>query len=236
MAANGINYHRFSYEVGNADLSPEVSYQLDAGVEYHSNRFAIGTSPFLNYFSNYFFLNPTSEHNRTYGAGNQVFCYTQTEVLRYGGELHAHYDLSSSLQLGLIGEYIYAEQLSGEKKGFTLPFLPPASAIINLKYQKSRIVFLDAPYVSIDYRIAASQKHIVPPEEATDGFQLVNLSLGGSARIANQPLNISTRVQNLFNTKYFNHASFYRLINVPELGRNFVVNISIPFSGTITKD
>jgi len=35
LAASGVNYHRFSYEVGNADLSPEISYQLDAGIEYN---------------------------------------------------------------------------------------------------------------------------------------------------------------------------------------------------------
>ena len=231
LAANGVNYHRFSYEVGDADLSPEVSYQLDASIEYRSSRFEVGATPFLNYFSNYIYLNPTSEHNRTYGAGNQVFYYTQSEVLRYGGEFHVHYDLLSSLQFGITGEYVYAEQLSGDKKGFTLPFLPPASAIVNLKYQRPRAIFLEEPYVSLDYRISASQTNIVPPEEVTDGFQVVNFSLGGSVRILNQKMNISTRIQNLFNNKYFNHASFYRLINVPELGRNFIVNISIPFQG-----
>lgn len=231
LAANGVNYHRFSYEVGNTDLSPEVSYQLDAGVEYSSNRFAISATPFLNYFSNYIYLNPTSEHNRTYGAGNQVFYYTQSEVLRYGGELHAHYELLKSLQLGVIGEYVYSEQLSGEKKGFTLPFLPPASAILNLKYQRPRMIFLEDAYVSLDYRMTASQTHIVPPEEMTDGFQVVNFSLGGSVRVVNQKMNVSMQIQNLFNAKYFNHTSFYRLINVPEQGRNLIVNISIPFSG-----
>ena len=49
LAANGVNYHNFSYEVGNSELSPEVSYQLDAGLEYTSKKFVIGVSPFLNY-------------------------------------------------------------------------------------------------------------------------------------------------------------------------------------------
>ena len=53
LAANGINYHYFRYESGDSKLAPEVSLQLDAGVEYNAKHFAIGTSPFLNYFSNY---------------------------------------------------------------------------------------------------------------------------------------------------------------------------------------
>ncbi|MGB0982729.1 MAG: TonB-dependent receptor [Saprospiraceae bacterium] len=230
LAANGVNYHRFSYEVGNADLSPEISYQLDAGVEYNSKNFAIGVSPFVNYFSNYIYLNPTSTFDRLYGFGNQVFEYTESDVFRFGGELHAHYEISNFLQLGFIGEYIHAEQLSGEKKGYTLPFLPPASAIFNIKYQNPEIAFIKDSYISLDYRLTAAQNSIVPPEKPTDGYQVFNLSLGGNVFLKNQKINIAMQVQNLFNTKYFNHMSYYRLINVPEAGRNFVINISVPFS------
>jgi iron complex outermembrane receptor protein len=236
LAANGVNYHHFSYEVGNADLSPEISYQLDAGIEYSAKRFAIGTTPFLNYFSNYIYLNPSSEHDRLYGNGNQVFYYTQSQVLRYGAELHAHYELFKSLQLGIIGEYVYSEQLSGEKKGFTLPFSPPPSGIFNIKYKRQKMKFVENAYLSIDYRITAPQNNIVPPEEVTDGNQFVNLGLGGDIVFKNQQINISMQVQNLFNTRYFNHTSYYRLINVPEPGRNFIVNISIPFSGKIKQE
>jgi len=231
LAANGVNYHRFSYEVGDADLSPEISYQLDAGLDYHSRRFAIGATPFLNYFSNYIYLNPSSEHDRLYGNGNQVFYYTESEVIRYGGEIHAHFELLKNVQLGIIGEYVYSEQLSGEKEGFTLPFSPPASAIFNVKYQKIKLNFIENAYFSFDYRITAAQKNIVPPEETSDGYQVINLGFGGDILMGKQKINLSFQVQNLLNTKYFNHTSFYRLINVPDPGRNFIMNVSIPFSG-----
>jgi len=233
LAANGVNYHHFSYEVGDAELSPEVSYQLDAGIEYHSLRFAIGVTPFLNYFTNYIYLNPTSEHDRLYGNGNQVFEYTQSKVFRYGSELHAHFELSDAVQLGLIGEYVYSEQLTGEKKGFTLPFSPAPSGIFNVKFRKQQLKFVENAYLSLDYRITAAQNNIVPPEEPTEGYQLINLGLGGDFNFGNQVINVSMQLLNLFNTKYFNHTSYYRLINVPEAGRNVVMNISLPFSGII---
>ena len=236
LAANGVNYHRFSYEVGDPDLSPEISWQLDAGIEYSSNKFVIGTTPFLNYFSNYIYLNPTAEHDRLYGNGNQVFYYTQSRVLRYGTEIHAHYQLVKSLQLGIIGEYVYSEQMSGEKKGFTLPFSPPPSGIFNLKYQKQKIRPIENAYISIDYRITAPQNNIVPPEETTDGYQVVNIGIGGDVILKNQCLSITMQVQNLFNTKYFNHTSYYRLINVPEPGTNFILTVSIPFSGKMKNE
>ncbi len=236
LAANGVNYHHFSYEVGNADLSPEISWQLDAVIEYSSKKFAIGTTPFLNYFSNYIYLNPTSEHDRLYGNGNQVFYYTQSKVFRYGAELHAHYELFKSLQLGIIGEYVYSEQMSGEKKGFTLPFSPAPTGIFNIKFQKQKLKFIEDAYLSVDYRITAPQNNIVPPEETTDGYRLINLGFGGDIILKNQRISISMQVQNLLNTKYFNHTSYYRLINVPESGRNFIVNISMPFSGHLKRE
>ena len=236
LAANGVNYHHFSYEVGNPDLSPEISYQLDAGLEYSSKKFVIGVTPFLNYFSNYIYLNPTSEHDRLYGNGNQVYYYTQSEVFRFGGEIHAHYQVLKPLQLGLMGEFVYSEQLSGDKKGFTLPFSPPASAIINIKYQKQKIKFIENVYLSIDYRITAPQNNIVPPEETTDGYQIINIGMGCEITVKNQKVNFSFQIQNLLNRKYFNHTSYYRLINVPEPGRNFILNISIPLSGKIKQE
>ena len=107
LAANGVNYHRFSYEKGNPDLSAETAYQLDAGIELNTRKFALGITPFGNYFPNYIYLNPGFEHDRLYGNGNQVFTYTQSQVLRLGGELHSHYDIFPQLKTGLILNYIH---------------------------------------------------------------------------------------------------------------------------------
>ena len=235
LAANGVNYHRFSYEVGDPDLSAEVSYQLDLGGEYNSGNFAVGLSPFVNYFPNYIYLNPTSEHDRLYGNGNQIFYYMQSEVIRFGGEIHAHYRIFNPLTVGMIGEYVYSEQLSGEKKGFTLPFSPPASLLFNAKYSKGNIGWLKSPYFSVDYKLVARQNRIVPPEEKTPGYHVVNLSLGGDFGFRTQKISLAFQIQNLFNRKYFNHTSYYRLINVPEAGRNFVLNINIPFNNNFKK-
>ena len=231
FGANGIDRHMYSYVIGDPTLNPEVSWQLDVGLEYNSKRFALGASPFVNYFTNYIYLNPTSIHDEK--TGLQKFFYKQSQVFRYGAEIHAHYELLKSLQFGIIGEYVYSEQLSGEKKGFTLPFSPPPSGIFNIRYHRDKIKFVEQAYISFDYRITAAQNNIVPPEKTTDGYQVINLGLGGDIAVKKQKITISLQIKNLLNTKYFNHTSYYRLINVPEPGRNFIANISIPFSGKI---
>ncbi|MFQ3578729.1 MAG: TonB-dependent receptor [Bacteroidales bacterium] len=229
LAANGVNYHHFSYEVGNEKISEEMSYQMDASIEYSSNPISISTTPFLNYFPNYIYLYPSSNHDRLYGNGNQIFYYKQCQVFRYGAEINAQYQILKMLQLGIIGEYVYSEQLTGDKKGFTLPFSPPASLIFNVKYQKTNKKYIENSYISFDYRITATQNNIVPPEEVTYSSRVININLGGDVKISKQKVNLRFQIQNLLNTKYFNHTGYYRLINVPEPGRNIVVNISIPF-------
>ncbi|MFT2010523.1 TonB-dependent receptor [Pontibacter sp. 13R65] len=230
LAANGVNYHYFSYERGNANLSPEQSYQADLGLSWTENKWSVQVSPFFNYFSNYIYLNPTPDHDYFYGAGNQVFQYTQSEVMRYGGEVQLGYNLFKNLRTELLGEYVYARQLSGDKKGFTIPFSPPPSALLNLTWSPKHKQILEDTYFSIDYRLTSKQHNIVPPEKKTSGYQVVNVQVGTKVRLHKQPLLLNLQAQNLLNTRYLNHTSFYRLIELPEAGRNIILTIKIPFN------
>lgn len=230
LAANGVNYHHFSYEKGNANLKPESAWQLDLGVEYHRPKFVVGITPYGGYFSNYIFLNPTPDRDYDYGAGQQVFEYTQCEVIRAGGELHAHIKLFEPVTLGIIGEYVYARLLNGAKAGFPLPFSPPASGLLNLKYKTNKVKWAKDLWVSVDYRLSADQNQLIPPEVYTPGYRVVNLSLGGVIGTGLRTFIVAMQANNLFDTRYFNHSSYYRLINVPEAGRNFTITFSLPIA------
>ena len=229
LAANGVNYHYFSYEKGNANLNAEVAYQADLGISYTEEKWGLSFSPFYNYFPNYIYLNPTPYHDYYYGAGNQVFEYTQSRVMRYGAELKANYQLFPSLRTEFLGEYLYSEQLSGDKKGFTLPFSPAPSALINLTWSPKLSDKLRNSYLSVDYRLTAPQNNIVPPEKKTPGYQIVNVQMGTTLSLSKQVFELSVQAQNLLNAKYLNHTSFYRLIELPEASRNIILSIKMPF-------
>ncbi|WP_207515277.1 TonB-dependent receptor [Longitalea luteola] len=229
LGANGVNYHYFSYEKGNASLDPEQSYQADFSLAWKARRWSVKLSPFYNYFPNYIYLNPTSQYDYFYGAGNQVFEYAQSRVMRYGGEVEINYNILPALRVGLLGEYLYAEQLSGNKKGYTLPFSPPPSGLLNLSWSPTLRNGVTGTYFSVDYRLTAPQNNIVPPEKKTPGYQVVNVQAGTRLTAGKQPLMVSLQAQNLFNTRYLNHTSFYRLIELPEAGRNIILSLKIPF-------
>lgn len=229
LAANGVNYHQFSYEKGNPNLDAEISYQVDLGIIWENETLALEVSPFYNYFPNYIYLNPTPVYDYSYGAGNQIYEYTQNQVMRYGGEFTADYRLSPSLKVGFVGEYVYARQLSGPKKNFTLPFSPPASGMFSIHYSRD-FKWVKNVYTTLDYKLVAEQNRIAPPENKTAGYQLINLALGGSLPINNQQIELSLQVQNLLNSTNYNHTSFYRIIGVPEPGRNIILTAKIPFT------
>jgi iron complex outermembrane receptor protein len=228
LASNGVNYHYFRFEKGNPNLSAERSYQLDLGLEWQENKWSIQLSPFFNYFPNYIYLNPTSQHDIYYGAGNQAFEYEQSKVMRYGGELQTRYQFLPVLSVEILAEYLYSEQLSGNKKGYTLPFSPPASVLFGMTYSPA-IKNLRDTYFLLDYRYTAAQNQIVPPEKKTASSNVFNLALGTKLKTGKQDFTISLQVQNLFNTKYLNHTSFYRLIELPEASRNIILSVKVPF-------
>ena len=230
LAANGVNFHTFSYDIGNQNLHPEESYQLDVSGEFHYPLWAFQLSPFVNYFPNYIYLNPTPFFDFEHGAGNQIFEYHESEVIRFGGEIHGHYKIMESLKMGVIAEYVFSEQLSGEKKNYTLPFSPPPTLLFSLKYTPNITDKFMGTYFSIDYKLTGKQSRIVPPEFETEGYSLVNLSMGTKLKWNQQWVHFTFRVNNLFDKKYLNNTSYYRLINLPEPGINFSVSVKIPFT------
>ena len=127
-----------------------------------------------------------------------------------------------------MGEYVRSEQLSGAKKGYTLPFSPAPSILMDLSWTAKNSRHFKDTYLSVDYKWTASQHHVVPPEEFTPAYQVFNFRTGTQVHFAKSVLQLRLQVQNLFDKKYMDHTSFYRLIALPEQGRNFILSIGVP--------
>ena len=65
-------------------------------------------------------------------------------------------------------------------------------------------------------------------EETTPAYGILNINLGTEMHLFKQPLKLRFSVQNLLNTKYFNHLSNWRRIGLPEPGRNFMLSLIFP--------
>ena len=225
LGMDGVNYNLFRYEKGNTSLKPEESYQVDAGIVYEKGVLAVQLTPYLNYFPNYIYLNPTPQ----YKEGLQLYYYTQSKVLRWGFEASVSWRILPCLRLDADGEYLYARQLSGEKKGYGLPFSTPWSARAELRYLLPARDPAKSGFAALEWQVVGSQNRIVPPEENTKGHQLLNASIGKNFMLGGNQLELTLRGENLLGKRYYDHTSYYRLIGVPEPGRNFSAMLSWKF-------
>ncbi len=222
LGANGINYHIFRYERGNQQLDPEESYQIDASASFDYGGLHMQIDPYLNYFPNYIYLSPTAQ----YVEGLQLYHYTQAQVLRFGLEAQAQYDINRRWQVELQGEYLWARQQSGEKKGYTLPFSPPWSIDSAVKYRLGRD---NSGFIRLSAHIVGRQDEIVPPEHVTDGYWTLNLAAGKHFDLGKTRLKMALHVDNILNKRYYDHTSYYRLIDVPEPGCNLSALVGLEF-------
>lgn len=225
LGMDGVNYNIFRYEKGNTSLKPEESYQVDAGIVCEKGVLSMQLTPYLNYFPNYIYLNPTPQ----YKEGLQLYYYTQAKVLRWGFEASVSWKILPYLKLNADGEYLYARQLSGEKKGYGLPFSTPWSARAELRYLLPAQNTAKSGFVALEWQVVGTQDIIVPPEEKTKGHQLLNASIGKKFKLGENQLEITLRGENLLSKRYYDHTSYYRLMGVPEPGRNFSAMVSWNF-------
>lgn len=225
LGMDGVNYNIFRYEKGNTCLKPEESYQVDAGIVCEKGVLSMQLTPYLNYFPNYIYLNPTPQ----YKEGLQLYYYTQAKVLRWGFEASVSWKILPYLKLDADGEYLYARQLSGDKKGYGLPFSTPWSARAELRYLLPAQNPAKSGFVTLEWQVVGTQDIIVPPEEKTKGHQLLNASIGKKFKLGENQLEITLRGENLLGKRYYDHTSYYRLMGVPEPGRNFSAMVSWNF-------
>ncbi|MDR0681335.1 MAG: TonB-dependent receptor [Dysgonamonadaceae bacterium] len=219
LAANGVHHGTFRYEQGDASLSSEKAWQLDASYRLENKRIRFDMMPFFCWFGNYIYLKPTGEWSILDDAG-QIYRFTETEALFAGIEISLEINLFDRFDYHLNGEYVHTYN---RRERTPLSFSPPASFRNTLEYRHEKFqTYLEIHSIAAQNRNAAN-------EDPTPGANLIhwgastNLSAGGTK------IELTFSVQNLLNTKYYNHLSFYRKVEIPEPGRNFQILIKIPF-------
>lgn len=81
----------------------------------------------------------------------------------------------------------------------------------------------------VEHQYIADQNRVARNEDPTPGAQLLHLGAGFRIPMSGTDIEVTLSARNLLNTKYYNHLSFYRKVEIPEPGRNFQLLIKIPF-------
>lgn len=235
LSSNGAHHGTFRYEKGDENLKAEQGYQMDIAVNYERKKIHITLSPFYNYFSNFIYLSPanvfpTASINGKlypYPSSGQLYEYKQATVHHYGGEVGIHYHPFQFLSIEGNVESVYTQNVD-TKLG--LPFNPPNNAQVFIEYHpETPNQHFQQNFIRLNMGVYAAQNRVDRNELTTDSYQLMNLSMGTRFGKKKAKTQLIFQVQNLLNQQYFNHLSRYRLINVPEPARNYVLSLKFSF-------
>lgn len=230
LGANGVHHGSFRHERGDIHLNPEKGYVLDTQINYNKDSFRASLSPYLYYFDNYIFLNPSGIFSVLPHTG-QVYQFTQSEAVLTGFELELEKNFFGRLNTHLNFEYIYNQQITEDRsRNYPLPFTPPVNGFGEVGYEFLRDFknFKDSEFF-INTNFALEQKRIAQQESITPGYIIFGGGIKTGVKIGEFEADINASVSNLFNSKYFNHTNFYRALEIPEMGRNIQVMLRIPF-------
>lgn len=225
LASNGVHHGAFRYERGNSELKPETGIQLDVEYEYDSTKWHVSATPFVNYFSNYIFLNPTGQWSLLPHTGQQ-YEYTQSKALMTGGEIDAQFQALDFLKLSSNLEYVNTLNLN---TGYSLPYSPPTRWTSNAVFSSHGDKALTHYSVNVEIMKIFDQNRIANNELPTPGATLFNLAISLNWKLGIKRLISEIQAYNIFNTAYLNHLSYYRKLNAPEPGRNIQLLLKFPF-------
>ncbi len=227
LLSDGVHHGTNRYIKGNVNLTNENAIQIDFSFDYQSEHLRFSMNPFYNTIQNYIFLSPTE----TLIDSNQVFEYVQINAFLYGGELGFHYHPHKIHWLHLDSNLstVFAE----DKNGNSLPLIPQTRVNTKLSAEISHKGKLQLKNLFFQHIYKFKQNRIGLFETATNNYSLVNLGLNLEISTKNSPIEISTGIKNLFNTKYIDHLSRFRTLEIPNQGINFFLGIKVKLNTKI---
>lgn len=230
LSANGLHEGTFRYEIGNRDLKPETSLQLDAGVLFTDKKIKTSLDLFYNMIDNFiYYENKDGEMIAADGGMYPVYRYIQGNSVLYGGEFT--FDIHFVDQLHF--DNSFAMVIGENRSSYTpLPFIPPFKSLHELQYdfKDHHSGKFSGVYVRIGVENVLKQDRIDPFETVTEGYVLLNAGAGATLSIGKQKLNLFIAANNLTDREYFNHLSRYKEIGVNGPGRDISFGLQLPFN------
>jgi iron complex outermembrane receptor protein len=226
--ADGRNY------VGNLNLKPETSREINLGLSKNKANFSIQPQIFYRQIDNYIQGTPSTDSTvnslSNLMAGSPALVYSNTNAEIYG--LDTNWNLSINNQWSADGVVSYVRGKRTDIKD-NLYRIAPTNARISVNYQASQTPLR----VSVESIIYARQKNVASyaGESQTAGYGIVNLSAQWTV---NNALQVHSGITNLFDRYYANHLNSVNRNSgsdiaegdvIPGMGRTLYVQAKVQF-------
>ena len=218
LLMNGKHMAIQRHEVGSVALDSEEASNIDLELSYKFNEIKFNLLYFQNDIDNYIYL--LDDANGTKIDGVVIARHSQKDAEFDGYE----FSISSDFDLydGNLAVMIGTDSVDGKfTDGTNIPRITPSRNIYSFVYTQDDLL------VDLSLKEVKSQNDIAAGEEATAGFELLDLMVSKSYSIySDDDLTLSLFGTNLFNEIARNHASYVKN-EVPLAGRNLGLRFNL---------
>lgn len=201
LFSDGPHAATFAYEVGNSELDPETAHSIDATLHLTGGLFRVEATAFLNLFGGFVYQEFTGAEE----GGYPVLQTVQGDATFLGGEGSVEFDLVHQGRHHLMvegwGDYVNAEL---EDTGEALPRIPPLRFGSRLRYNGGTV------RADLGLTTVTTQDRIAPLEEETEGYSMLDLSVGYRLFTGEVTHDFVVRGSNLTDQEARNHTSFLK--------------------------
>lgn len=229
--SQGVHHGTAQYEIGDPALEKERTWSIDGTIRHAARRFDLQLSAYRNAITNYIYLEPRAPVLSIRGA-YPAFNYAQTDAVIRGVELSGRLTVAGWADLHVSGSALRGSDVVTDGPLYDMP---ADRATVGVRLNLASAPWVSRPFVDVSATLVRRQDRV--PEGTiyalpTDGYGLVSVELGAQAvRIADRPVNVGFEVKNLFDARYRDYLSRYKLF-VDDQGRDMVLRVRIPLGAS----
>ncbi len=207
LFANGLDAASSTYSKGEADLSAETGFGIDASFKARTPGFVLEVSPYVNFIHNYVYAFLTGDTLQDF----PVRQFSATDARLMGFEASITVEPLDNIAVKGSVDYVNAEDT---KNSVPLPFTPPLRGLLSVRYQ-------DASYSGVlELRLAASQTRLGDGDTPTAGYGVLNCGAGIRLTSGGLVHALSVHCDNLLDRVYRDNLSVVKDF-IPQPGRSF---------------
>jgi len=225
LFSNGPHPGTSRFELGNASFDREQNIQADLGIRFRTPNYTLLAEAFYNRVDNYIFFSPTDQRM----GDLDIWTFEQDDAHLYGGEVLLEIHPSNVKWFNFMTSY---SKVVGQRRSdhTYLPYIPAFrwnQEVIFKSLWKSETI--SRPYLKFLGSWVMDQDRVALLEEATPGYFLLGMNVGGELKVANQALDVFLSGTNMLNKTYMDHLSLYRPFGINQMGRNVALHIRYNF-------
>jgi iron complex outermembrane receptor protein len=228
LASNGVHEGAFRYEIGNNNLKPEKSFQLDGSISYHTDYIGLSLGAYLNYINDYIYYRQLNNEETTIDTDIfPVYRYVQADASLNGVEA----DLTLHPVKWFHFENTFSYTLAKNREtNNPLPFIPAANLRNQIRFEPE-IKGVSNSFISFELDNNFKQNRIDEFETKTNSYTLFNASLGTSFNLGKmENIQLFVKANNLFDKEYVNHLSRLKPVGIYNMGRNIGFGFYLPLN------